>query len=270
MEDLLVYLKNINWTVIVDIIVIIALATILLIFFKKRNSLKQAIFYSLFSLAYIAVNVICAVSETNVMYITKRLFDYLAVFVVAAFAVIYQADLKQMVSRLSKSYDMSKVDYTEEDLRIAASEIVKACQTLSKNNVGALIIIAPNSVPSHILDSGTELDALVSSRLLESLFNTKAPLHGGAVVVKGNRTLSAGCFLALTQDTTVSKELGTRHRAAIGITEESDVLAIDVSEETGVISIASHGKIKRYMTPDKLYEQIEIAYGINYKSKKRG
>ena len=119
MEDLLVYLKNINWTVIVDIIVIIALATILLIFFKKRNSLKQAIFYSLFSLAYIAVNVICAVSETNVMYITKRLFDYLAVFVVAAFAVIYQADLKQMVSRLSKSYDMSKVDYTEEDLRIA-------------------------------------------------------------------------------------------------------------------------------------------------------
>ena len=103
MEDLLVYLKNINWTVIVDIIVIIALATILLIFFKKRNSLKQAIFYSLFSLAYIAVNVICAVSETNVMYITKRLFDYLAVFVVAAFAVIYQADLKQMVSRLSGS-----------------------------------------------------------------------------------------------------------------------------------------------------------------------
>ena len=125
-------------------------------------------------------------------------------------------------------------------------------------------------MPSHILDSGTELDALVSSRLLESLFNTKAPLHDGAVVVKGNRTLSAGCFLALTQDTTVSKELGTRHRAAIGITEESDVLAIVVSEETGVISIASHGKIKRYMTPDKLYEQIEIAYGINYKSKKRG
>ncbi len=68
----------------------------------------------------------------------------------------------------------------------------------------------------------------------------------------------------------MSKELGTRHRAAIGITEESDVLAIVVSEETGVISIASHGKIKRYMTPDKLYEQIEIAYGINYKSKKRG
>ncbi len=97
MEDLLVYLKNINWTVIVDIIVIIALATILLIFFKKRNSLKQAIFYSLFSLAYIAVNVICAVSETNVMYITKRLFDYLAVFVVAAFAVIYQADRKSVV-----------------------------------------------------------------------------------------------------------------------------------------------------------------------------
>lgn len=270
MNEFANYIKNMNLTVIVDIAVIITLATLLLIFFKKRNSLKQAIFYSVFFLLYTVVNVICALSSTSMLYITKRIFDYLLIFFIVAFVVVYQTDLKQIISRLSRSYDKNKEDYTDEDLKIAASEIVKACQTLSKNNVGALIVIAPTTVPNHILDSGTELDALVSSRLLESLFNTKAPLHDGAVVIKGNRTLAAGCFLALTQDTTVSKELGTRHRAAIGITEESDVLAIVVSEETGVISIASHGKIKRYMTPDKLYEQIEIAYGINYKSKRRG
>ena len=264
------YIKNMDWTVIVDVVVIIVAATLLLMFFKRRNSVKQAVIYMTFLLAYTAVSVVNALSTNSALHITKKIFDILLMFFIVAFVVIYQADLKQIAAKLTRSHDKSKDDYTDEDLRIAASEIVKACQTLSKNNVGALIIVAPTTIPNHILDSGTELDALVSSRLLESLFNTKAPLHDGAVVVKGNRTLSAGCFLSLTQDTTVSKELGTRHRAAIGITEESDVLAIVVSEETGVISVASHGKIKRYMTPDKLYEQLEITYGITYKSQKRG
>ncbi|MEG1509770.1 MAG: DNA integrity scanning protein DisA nucleotide-binding domain protein, partial [Clostridia bacterium] len=88
--------------------------------------------------------------------------------------------------------------------------------------------------------------------------------HDGAVVVKGNCILSAGCFLPLTQETNISKELGTRHRAAIGISEESDVLSIVVSEETGIISTVTNGEIKRYMTPEKLYEEIINAFGINY------
>ena len=270
MNDFANYIKNMDWTVIIDVAVIVTLAIMLLVFFKRRNCIKQAVIYMTFLLCYTAVCIVTALSETKMLYITKKIFDMMLIFFIVSFVVIYQTDLKQIVAKLGRTHEKNKDDYTDEDLRIAASEIVKACQTLSKNNVGALIIIAPSSVPSHILDSGTELDALVSCRLLESLFNTKAPLHDGAVVVKGNRTLSAGCFLSLTQDTTVSKELGTRHRAAIGITEESDVLAIVVSEETGVISVASHGKIKRYMTPDKLYEQIEITYGINYKSRKRG
>ena len=135
---------------------------------------------------------------------------------------------------------------------------------MAKNDIGGIIIIAPTSIPEHILSSGTQMSALLSTPLLESIFNKKSPLHDGAVIVKGNRILAAGCFLPLSQEITLSKDLGTRHRAAIGITEESDVMAIVVSEETGVISLAQNAQLKRYVTPEKLLDHIEKAFGILY------
>ncbi len=104
---------------------------------------------------------------------------------------------------------------------------------------------------------------------MESIFNTKAPLHDGAVVVLGDRIISAGCFLPLSQEVTLAKDLGTRHRAAIGITEESDVFAIVVSEESGIISVVQGGTIKRYMTPEKLLEEIKVIYRISSQSAAR-
>ena len=151
---------------------------------------------------------------------------------------------------------------TEEKLTDSANEIVRACQNMAKNDIGALIIIARSAVPPHLLDTGTALNANISAGLLESIFSTKGPLHDGAVVIKADKLLSAACFLPLSQEVGIAKELGTRHRAAIGITEESDVFAIVVSEETGIISVVSGGQIKRYMTPEKLYEEIKMAYGI--------
>ena len=113
------------------------------------------------------------------------------------------------------------------------------------------------------METGIQLNANISAQLLECIFNTKAPLHDGAVVIKGNKILASSCFLPLTANVTVTKEVGTRHRAAIGITEESDVLAIVVSEETGIISIAKNGVLTRYMTIERLKEEIENVYGIN-------
>ena len=134
---------------------------------------------------------------------------------------------------------------------------------MAKQDVGPIIIIdSSGDIHENILDTGTRLDAVLSAPLLESIFNTKAPLHDGAVIVRGNRIIAAGCFLTLTQRN-VNKEMGTRHRAAIGVTEETDVLSIVVSEETGIISVVKHGEIKRYMTMDKLNDEIEMAYGIS-------
>ena len=174
---------------------------------------------------------------------------------------------------MSKIARRQKVKYgyttTDEQLLVSATEIVKACQNMAKNDVGALIIIAPTEIPAHILDTGTALDATISCGLLESIFNTKAPLHDGAVVVLGDRIISAGCFLPLSQEVTLAKDLGTRHRAAIGITEESDVFAIVVSEESGIISVVQGGTIKRYMTPEKLLEEIKVIYRISSQSAAR-
>jgi diadenylate cyclase len=143
---------------------------------------------------------------------------------------------------------------------------------MSKSRTGALIVIAPTAVANHILETGIELGATVSSALLEAIFNTRAPFHDGATVIKGNKVLAAGCFLPLSQSQTVSKSLGTRHRAGIGITEESDMLTIIVSEETGIISVARRGELRRFITPDRLrdilHETLKISTPAKYRSLK--
>ena len=269
--DMKDYVEHIGWWSIIDLVVLIGVLTVILLFFKKRNSLKLAIFTVAYILIYILVvfaGIYAEKINENVvgfMYLTKRIMDFTSVFFIAAFAVVYQSDLKAFFNKIARTRDKSQeyeFNSTDDELVNAAEQIVKACQNMAKNDVGALIIIVRTSISSHILETGTELNAEISSGLLESIFSTKGPLHDGAVIVKGSRLLSAGCFLPLSQEVDIAKELGTRHRAAIGVTEESDVFAIVVSEETGIISTVEKGKIRRYMTPEKLFEQIKVAYGI--------
>ena len=251
--------------VIIDIIVTLAVAIIMFVFFAKRNSYRMAVVVAIYSVVYLALLIL------NIYYqqaaIAIDVLRYFNIFWIVAIVEVYRSDIKIFMSRLARR-QKTKYTYatTEEKNLISATEIVKACQNMAKSDVGALIIIAPTEVPAHILDTGTTLDATISSGLLESIFNTKAPLHDGAVVVLGDRIISAGCFLPLSQEVTLAKDLGTRHRAAIGITEESDVFAIVVSEESGIISVVQGGTIKRYMTPEKLLEEIKVIYRISSQS----
>lgn len=251
--------------VIIDIIVTLAVAIMMFVFFAKRNSYRMALIVAIYSVVYLALLIL------NIYYqqaaIAIDVLRYFNIFWIVAIVEVYRSDIKIFMSRLARR-QKTKYTYatTDEQLLISATEIVKACQNMAKSDVGALIIIAPTEVPAHILDTGTTLDATISSGLLESIFNTKAPLHDGAVVVLGDRIISAGCFLPLSQEVTLAKDLGTRHRAAIGITEESDVFAIVVSEESGIISVVQGGTIKRYMTPEKLLEEIKVIYRISSQS----
>ena len=187
---------------------------------------------------------------------------YVVIFDIVAACVVYQNDFKNIFQKVSSQKQL-EMHTNDDDLRDATAEILTACQDMAKQDVGAIIIIdSSGDIHDNILDTGTRLGATLSAALLESIFNTKAPLHDGAVIVRGNKIIAAGCFLTLTQRN-VNKEMGTRHRAAIGITEETDVLSIVVSEETGIISVVKHGEIKRYMTMDMLKDQIEEAYGIS-------
>lgn len=183
---------------------------------------------------------------------------------VLAMIVMFSTEIKRMIWNLSnkkgvdtKHQDMSKDKNTT---RECINEMIKALQNMSKNDIGALIILASAPVPNSILESGVYMDCEISSALIESVFFPKTPLHDGAMIIKGNKILSAGCFLPLSQEVNLPKDLGTRHRAGIGITEAIDVTAIIVSEETGVISIANGGKIKRYADSEMLRQTLAKFY----------
>jgi diadenylate cyclase len=128
-----------------------------------------------------------------------------------------------------------------EELKKLIDELIRSCQVLTQSRIGALIVIEKSTGIQEFVDTGVKIDGVVSSEFLINLFIPKSPLHDGAVIIRGDRVAAAGCFLPLTQDTGLQKDLGTRQRAALGLSEVSDALVIIVSEETGVISVAKTG-----------------------------
>ena len=149
---------------------------------------------------------------------------------------------------------------SQADTERCITHIVKALQNMSKNNVGALIVLSKGALPKQVIQSGVSIDAEISTQMIEGVFFPKAPLHDGAMVIHGHKIQAAGCFLPLTQKTSYPKEYGTRHRAAIGITEVANVISLVVSEETGIISIVKQGAVTRYADYDMLVDALKDYY----------
>lgn len=252
---------------VLDLVLTILIVYGVVIFFKKNNASRLV--------KYLAVLVVlsCLVLSRYVnMPVLSGILGNVILLLLVAALVLFAPEIKRMMWKIAspkatESSYTTQYDCSDEELHAAIDDIVRAAQNMSKKDVGALIIIAPDNIPEHILDSGTRLDADLSCPLIECLFNTKAPLHDGAVYIRGNKILAAGCFLPLTQQTDLDKELGTRHRAAIGITEQYNHLAIIVSEETGIISVARNGEIMRYFDTQMLTDVLEQIYGLKAVSK---
>lgn len=170
--------------------------------------------------------------------------------------VLFQPELRRALEKLGssgfKDLILRKTDEDRVKTISVIEAIVQACSALSKEYVGALIIIERETKIGDIVNTGTQMDALLSSELLVNIFTPKTPLHDGAVIIRENKITAAACFLPLTQNAGLSRELGTRHRAALGITEVSDAIAVVVSEESGKISYAHSGGLTRNLTPDLL------------------
>lgn len=266
MEGIYNYFQNFSLYAIVDTVACVILLVLSFLFFYHKRSLRVYLLLLLFVLLYIGSSVLGIVIGGNTFVLLSTILRYFLLFLLITMVVVYQSDFRSIFQRIATPHgiDLFAEGFgSDDELHAATEELLSALQTMAKQNTGAIIIITPTTIDSNILETGTDLNALVSSSLLVSIFNTKAPLHDGAVIIKGNKILSAGCFLPLTQDAGIAKELGTRHRAALGITEESNVMAIVVSEETGIISVAINGQLQRYMTIDKLKEKIETIYGIS-------
>ena len=178
-----------------------------------------------------------------------------------AVVVIFQPELRRGLEYLGQSKFsnvLSEVD--KEEAKYMVGQLVEAIDSMSVSRTGALIVIEREISLSDIVETGTVIDAVISAQMVGNIFYEGAPLHDGALIIRGNRLYAAGCVLPLTQNKNLNKELGTRHRAGIGITENSDALVIIVSEETGIISVAQNGKLTRFLDVKKIEKSLLNLY----------
>lgn len=185
-------------------------------------------------------------------YILKNTFQYIALTLI----VLFQPELRRGLEQIGRSRFKSLFNFDDEGNEIQTTavieEIIKAATELSRTFTGALIVVERDTKIGEIINTGIQLDSNVTSEILINIFTPNTPLHDGAVVIRTNKIKAAACFLPLTDNPNLSKELGTRHRAALGITEVSDSFAVVVSEESGKISFALNGGLTRNLTPDIL------------------
>ena len=168
---------------------------------------------------------------------------------VIALVIVFQPELRRALEYVGRSKFIKPqfAQLDKEKAKMITSAIIKAVDYFSTNKVGALLIMERETTLNDITETGTPIDAEISTELLANIFYEGAPLHDGAAVIRGDRVIAAGCVLPLSQSKTLSKDLGTRHRAGIGITENSDAISLIVSEESGIISIAVDGKLSRFL-----------------------
>ena len=181
------------------------------------------------------------------------LLSALLPYTVFALIVIFSAEIRQALARLGRRLLLSRGPGADADVY---DDIVLAANLFSQNQTGALMVIEREIGLRTYIESGVPLDARLSYDLLATIFRPSAPLHDGAVIVQKDRVAAAACFLPLSMNPVLSTQLGTRHRAGIGVTEETDAIAVIVSEETGAISLAVGGKIERDVTVEQLRERI--------------
>lgn len=183
-------------------------------------------------------------------------------FGVLALVIIFHPELRRALEYLGRNKLISGSIFLPSDHKQNQSitEILAATDHLSNSKTGALMVLEGETGLNDIIDTGTEIDAQIRSTLLENIFFPKSPLHDGATILRDNRIVAAGCLLPLSNDRSVSRDLGTRHRAALGMSSNSDALIIVVSEETGVISVAQNNELERYISLARLKNILEKFY----------
>ena len=252
-------LPKISITDIVEIIIIAFLIYYMLVWIKNTRAwmlLRGLMVILLFVL-------LAALFQMNtILWLSGKVVNIAAI----ALVIIFQPELRNALERLGRknfltaffSFDFQKastVRFSEKTI----TEIVKACYEMGKVKTGALIVIERDVMLNEYIRTGIPLDSLVSSQLLINIFEHNTPLHDGAIIVRGDRIVAATCYLPLSDNMELSKELGTRHRAAVGVSEVSDSMTIIVSEETGAVSLAVEGTLYRNIDADFLKSKLRFA-----------
>lgn len=200
--------------------------------------------------------VVSALGLSTINFILRRILD---VGVLAVF-IIFQPEIRKLLYSLGQNTNLDRffVSSSSDDI---IDEVIDAARNMSHSKTGALIVFARSTSLQDLVDVGVKLDARVNSELLQTIFNRHTPLHDGAVVIRNNRIVAASCYLPISQNPNISSVFGTRHRAAVGITETNNVFVLVISEETGRISIARNGSLTSGLTIQKLRIEMEETFG---------
>ncbi len=236
------------------IILIIDIVIVSMISFYIFRFIKQTRAEQIFKGIILILGLVILANVFN-MVILKFILTNFMTYGVVLLIVVFQPELRNVFEKLGRSKIVDVFDMDDNIMvKHSISEVVKAVEIMSLKKIGALIVIERVTNVSEVLKEGIGMSSKISSELLQNIFMPRTPLHDGAVVISKTQILAAKCILPLASEVSVPKSLGTRHRAAVGITEISDALVIVVSEETGIISLAEDGKLTRDLTGETLKE----------------
>ncbi|MCL1918224.1 MAG: diadenylate cyclase CdaA [Peptococcaceae bacterium] len=262
MQEILRQISNLpmNWLSIIDIIIVAVIIYQILIQFKGTRAMTL-----LNGLLILAIVTYLA-ALLNLQTLSWALTGAWAMMAVAL-PVVFQPELRRTLERLGRQSPLNIHTHSAsaEEMEVAMREIVKTVKNLSDNRIGALIVLEKNTGIQEYIDTGLKIEGSVSAELLLSIFMPSTPLHDGAAIIRGARVMAAGCFLPLSQNTSLQQTLGTRHRAALGLSEVCDALIIIVSEETGIITTAQHGQIKRSHDEKSLRDALRNEFMVDKK-----
>lgn len=264
MNDVWSLIRNMGWNLthrlgVVDILDIIIMAIIIYeVLVLLRRTRSSALLKGVFFVAVIVL-LSSLLGLTSLNWLMRTILNNGAVVLL----ILFQPEIRKALEQMGRSTLLTKrktgADGQDERQRIV-SEIVQTMVDLSRRRVGALICFERRTGLQDVIDTGTEVDGEISAPLLENIFEPNTPLHDGAVVIRGNRVAAAACILPLTEASGVSRELGTRHRAGIGLSESTDALVLIVSEETGTMSVAQGGVLRRPLIEKDLRTLLEELY----------
>ncbi len=236
-------LTELRWQDIIDIAIVTFVFYRLLLLIKGTRA-----FHMLMGLVVLFVTFV--ISRWAGLYTLDWLIQSFGSYIVLALIILFQPEIRKALAQMGQNPLTQRLIQMEESKYI--EEIIRASVSMASKKIGAIIVIERNTELKDLVEMGIQLDARITRELLTSIFLPYSPIHDGAVIIKGDRIAAAGCFLPLTLSADVSKALGTRHRAAIGVTEETDAVVIVVSEETGDISVSIDGNIMRKLDTSAL------------------
>ncbi len=270
LKDVRTYANTVDLFDVFEILIIAFLVYYILAWMKTTRSWRMLKGLIVICVFLVVVNVM---KMDNIVWITQNVLT----FAVTAIIVVLQPELRQALELLGEKNFLPSIGFSGSSNKKAdvfsersVNEIAKACVEMGKVKTGALIVIERTESLKDYERTGIEVDGIITSQLLINIFEHNTPLHDGAVIVRGNRVTYATCYLPLSDNLGLSKELGTRHRAGVGVSEATDSLTLIVSEETGGISIAYEGELMRHLDAETLKERMRQIMNMNGEEDAKG